>query len=49
MQEFSELWKATAPDAVNISEDLSPREFATTLHHLKPGKAPSSKSICRSF
>ena len=46
MQELSDLWRATALDAVNISEDFSPREFAAALRHLKPGKAPGSDSIC---
>ena len=46
MQELSDLWRATAPDAVNISSDFSPREFAAALRHLKPGKAPSPDSIC---
>ena len=46
MQELSDLWKATSPDAVNISEDFSQREFAAAIHHLKPGKAPGPDSIC---
>ena len=46
MQELSDLWKATSPDAVNISEDFSPREFAAATHHLKPGKALGPDSIC---
>ena len=46
MQELSNLWRATSPDAVNISGDFSPREFAAALHHLKPGKAPGPDSIC---
>ena len=46
MQDLSDIWKATAPDAVNISGDFSPREFAAALHHFKPGKAPGSDSIC---
>ena len=33
MQELSDLWRATAPDAVNISGDFFPREFAAALHH----------------
>ena len=32
MQELSEFWRATAPDAVNIPGDFSPREFAAALH-----------------
>ena len=46
MQELSDLWRATAPDAVNISGYFSPREFAAALHYLKPGKAPGPDSIC---
>ena len=46
MQELSDLWRNTAPDAVKISGDFSPREFAAALHHLKPGKAPGPDSIC---
>ena len=45
MQELSYLWKTTAPDAVNISGDISTREFAAAFH-LKPGKAPGHDSIC---
>ena len=47
MQELSNLWRATAPDAVNISGDISPRGFAGALYHLKPGKVPSPDSICQ--
>ena len=43
MQEMHDFWRATAPDAVNIFRDLSPREFAAALHHLKPG--PDSISL----
>ena len=32
MQELSDLWRATSPDAVNISRDFSPREFTAALH-----------------
>ena len=46
MQELSDLWRAISPDAVNISGNFSPREFAAALHHLKPGKAPGPDSIC---
>ena len=46
MQELSDFWMATAPDAVNISGDFSSREFAAALHHLKPGKAVGPDSIC---
>ena len=46
MQELSDFWRSTAPDAVNISEDFSPREFAVAFHHLKPGKLPGPDSTC---
>ena len=46
MQELRELCGATYRDAVNISGDFSPREFAASLHHLKPGKAPGPDYIC---
>ena len=46
MQELPDLRRATAPDAVNISGDCSPREFAAALHHLKTGKVPGPDSIC---
>ena len=45
-QEMSDLWRATTPDAVNISNNFSQREFAAALQHLKPGKAPGPDSIC---
>ena len=45
-QEVSDLWRATTPDAVNISDNFSQREFTAALQHLKPGKAPGSDSIC---
>ena len=45
-QEVSDLWRATIPDAVNISDNFSHREFAAALQHLKPGKAPGPDSIC---
>ena len=44
MQELSDLWRATAPDAINISGDFSPRKFTAALHHLKPGKVPGPDS-----
>ena len=44
-QEVSDLWRATTPDAVNISDTFLQREFATALQHLKPGKAPGPDSI----
>ena len=45
-QEVSDLWRATTPDAVNISDNFSQRKFAATLQHLKPGKTPGPDSIC---
>ena len=45
-QEVSDLWRATTPDAVNISNNFSQREFTAALQHLKPGKAPGPDSIC---
>ena len=45
-QEVSDLWRTTTPDAVNISDYFSQREFAAALQHLKPGKAPGPDSIC---
>ena len=45
-QEVSDIWRAITPDAVNISDNLSQREFAAALQHLKPGKAPGPDSIC---
>ena len=45
-QEVSDLWRATTPNAVNISDNFSQREFAAALQHLKPGKAPGPNSIC---
>ena len=45
-QEVSDLWRATTPDAVNISDTFSQREFTAALQHLKPGKAPGLDSIC---
>ena len=45
-QEVSDLWRATTPDAVNISDNFSQREFAAALQHLKSGKALGSDSIC---
>ena len=39
-------WTATTPDAVNISDNFSQREFAAALQHLKPGKAPGPDFIC---
>ena len=45
-QEVSDLWRATTPDAVNISDTFSQREFTAALQHLKPGNAPGPNSIC---
>ena len=45
-QELSDLWRATTPDAVNISDNFSQKAFAAALQHLKPGKAPGPDSIC---
>ena len=45
-QEVSDLWRATTPDAVNIFDNFSQREFTAALQHLKPGKAPGLDSIC---
>ena len=45
-QKVSDLWRATTPDAVNISDNFSQREFAAAFQHLKPGKAPGPDSIC---
>ena len=45
-QEVSNLWRATTPDAVNISDNFSRREFTVALQHLKPGKAPGPDFIC---
>ena len=45
-QEVSDLWRATTPDTVNISDNFSQREFAAALQHLKPGKALGPDFIC---
>ena len=45
-QEVSDLWRATTPDPVNISDKFLQREFTATLQQLKPGKAPGPDSIC---
>ena len=44
-QEVSDLWRATTPDAVNISDNFSQREFTAALQHLKLGIAPGPDSI----
>ena len=38
--------EATIPDAVNISNNFSQREFAAAFQHIKSGKAPGPDSIC---
>ena len=43
---MSDLWRVTTPDAVNVSDNFSQREFTAALQHLKPGKAPGPDSIC---
>ena len=43
---MSDLWRATTPDAVNISDSFLQREFTAALQHLKPGKTPGPDSIC---
>ena len=43
---MSDFWRATTPDAVNISYNFLQREFVAALQHLKPGKAPGPDSIC---
>ena len=45
-QDGFDIWRATTPDAVNISDNFSQKEFAAALQHLKPGKAPGPDSIC---
>ena len=44
-QKVSDLWRATTPDAVIISDTFSQREFTAALQHLKPGKAPGPDFI----
>ena len=48
-QEVSDLWRATIPDAVNISDNFLQRELTASLQHLKPEKIrdliPSSQSL----
>ena len=44
-QEVFDLWRATTPDTVNISDNFSQREFTAALQHLKPGKASGPDSI----
>ena len=45
-QEVSDLWRATTPDPVNISDTFSQREFTAAIQYLKPDKTPGSDSIC---
>ena len=45
-QEMSDLWRTTATNAVNISDNFSQREFAAALQHLKPRKDPGPDSVC---
>ena len=48
-QEVSDFWRATTPDAVNISDNFSQREFAAALQHLNQVKLlvliPSAPSL----
>ena len=44
-QEVSDLWRATTPDSVYISDTFSQRKLTAALQHLKPGKAPGPDSI----
>ena len=43
-QEVSDLWRATTPDAVNISDNFLQREFTADLQHLKD-LIPSPQSL----
>ena len=45
-QEVSDLWRATTPDAINISDNFLQKGFTAALQHLKPGKALGPDSIC---
>ena len=47
-QKASDLWRATTPDPINISDIFSLREFTAALQYLKPGEAPDPDSICSS-
>ena len=44
-QEVSDLWKATTPDPVNISDTFLQREFTAALKHLKSDKALGPDSV----
>ena len=43
---MSNLWRATTPDTVSISDNFGQREFIAAIQHLKPGKTPGPDSIC---
>ena len=43
---FKKCLTFEGPDAVNISDNFSQREFAAALQHIKAGKAPGPDSIC---
>ena len=43
---MSDLWRATTPDPINISEVFSQRKFTAALQSFKPGKALGPDSIC---
>ena len=45
-REVSDLWRASPTSPVTISESFTSQEFAASLKHLKPGKAPVLESIC---
>ena len=45
-QEVSDIWRATTPHPLYISDTFSQREFTAALQHLKPGKALGPDSIC---
>ena len=45
-QEMSDLWRATTPNAVNISDNFSQKELTAALQHFKPGKTPGPDFIC---
>ena len=42
---MSDIWRATTPNPVNISDNFSQREFTAAVQHLKSGKAPGPDSI----
>ena len=43
---LSDLWRATTPNPVNISNTFLQTEFTAALQHLKSDKAPGPDSIC---